>query len=167
MKLNLIKPEFKNSEMSARAPPFYHRSFIDTVADFFNGHGLSDQEHLIEHTDSFTVTIDLPGLSKHDIHVEAFENKIIVRAAKASKEHYSVEGDMYLRQRSGGSYVRTFDLPCSVDKAQIYANYNRGSLEIFLPKLTQPSKIEIQEHDMPSDDCYTDDLWSEKSSSIF
>lgn len=165
MKLDLLKPETFNE--NKKPTELTQRSLLDSLAGFFHVSSLNLHNEMVEHEDSFTLNIELPGLNKNDIHVEAYENRIIVKAAKQSRHQYSVESDMYLRQMTGGVYQRIFDLPCSVDKDQIYANYNRGTLEIFLPKLTEARHIEIQQQDMVSDETFFDSEWSEKSSNIF
>ena len=169
MKLDLLKPE--TSDQKNKASNVSSHNLLESLAEFFHFDSiispLKIESEMIEHKDSFTLNIDLPGLRTNDIHVEAFENRITVRAAKESRHQYSVEGDMYLRQVNGGVYERTFDLPCSVDKEQIYANYNRGSLEIFLPKLIAARQIEVQQQDMNSSDTFFDEEWNEKSSLTF
>jgi HSP20 family molecular chaperone IbpA len=56
------------------------------------------------------------------------------------------EGETYLRQeREMGNFQRNFQLPFQVDSKKIEARYEKGILQITLPRLKEdlPKKIKI------------------------
>ena len=56
------------------------------------------------------------------------------------------EGEVYLRQeRETGNFQRTFQLPFEVEAEKIEAKYEKGVLQITLPRLKEdlPKKIKI------------------------
>lgn len=95
---------------------------------------------------AFTVSLDIPGLTKDAIDIEVKDNHLFVtgeRKAPAKDEKSSV-----LRtERRYGKFTRVFTLPQNLDTERIEATYQDGVLELRLPKeeRTQPRKIQISD----------------------
>ena len=84
----------------------------------------------------FTIHAELPGVEKEDIHVTIDGNTVSISAEvkKASEEK---EGDKVLRsERYYGKVYRGFSLGQDVDEAGAKAKFDKGVLELVLPKKT-------------------------------
>ena len=82
---------------------------------------------------AFHVTAELPGLSEKDVEVTFADNMLTISGEK--KEEKEVKEENYhRRERSFGSFRRSFTLPVEVDEAKIAANFKDGVMTIDLPK---------------------------------
>lgn len=84
----------------------------------------------------YTIHAELPGVSKEDIHVTIDGGMVSINAEvkKASEEK---EGDKVLRsERYYGKVYRGFSLGQDVDEAGAKAKFDKGVLELVLPKKT-------------------------------
>jgi HSP20 family protein len=82
----------------------------------------------------FTIHAELPGVEKEDIHVTIDGNTVSISAEvkKASEEK---DGDKVLRsERYHGKVYRGFSLGQDVDEAGAKAKFDKGVLELVLPK---------------------------------
>ena len=86
-----------------------------------------------ETDDSFTLTADIPGLTKKEVSVNVSDG--IVSISGERKFENEKESDNYhYRERQYGSFLRTFNLPETVNEEKITANFKNGILSIELPK---------------------------------
>ncbi|MBM4180967.1 MAG: Hsp20/alpha crystallin family protein [Betaproteobacteria bacterium] len=84
----------------------------------------------------YTVHAELPGVNKEDIHVSIEGNTVSIEGEvkKASEEK---EGDKLLRsERYHGKVSRSFTLGQEVDEGAAKARFEKGVLELVLPKKT-------------------------------
>jgi HSP20 family protein len=99
---------------------------------------------LVESGDAFVLRADLPGLSEDDVKIE-LEDSTLTISGERKTEHES-EGDGYVRvERAFGSFTRSLTLPKGVDPAAVTAAFDRGVLEVRIPKpeKRKPRRIEI------------------------
>ena len=94
----------------------------------------------------YTIHAELPGVNKEDIHVTIDGNTVSINAEvkKASEEK---EGDKVLRsERYHGKVYRSFSLGQDVDEAGAKAKFDKGVLELVLPKkaITAARKLAIE-----------------------
>jgi len=95
-------------------------------------------------TDIILVT-EIPGVEEKDVDVEVRDNVLTLKGERVMEK--SVKQESYHRvERSYGSFSRSFTLPQSVDHNNITATYNKGILEIKLPKTqkAKPQQIKIE-----------------------
>ena len=84
-----------------------------------------------ETDDSFTLTADIPGLTKKGVNVNVSDG--IVSISGERKFENEKENDNYhYRERQYGSFLRTFNLPETVNEEEITANFKNGILSISL-----------------------------------
>ena len=98
-----------------------------------------------ETDDSFTLTADIPGLTKKEVTVNVADG--IVSISGERKLEDEKESDNYhYRERRYGSFSRTFNLPETVNEEDISASFKNGTLSIELPKqeLVLPKEREIK-----------------------
>lgn len=88
----------------------------------------------IRETDAaYLLDAELPGFAKEDIRVEIKEN-ILTLSAEHKAENEEKDGDRYIRrERSFGSYKRSFDIR-GIESDAITAAYRDGILTLTLPK---------------------------------
>ena len=98
-----------------------------------------------ETDDSFTLTADIPGLTKKEVTVNVADG--IVSISGERKLEDEKESDNYhYRERRYGSFSRTFNLPETVNEEDISASFKNGILSIELPKqeLVLPKERQIK-----------------------
>ena len=85
---------------------------------------------------SILVTAELPGLKREDVEIELENNVLTLRGEKKEEREDSAK-DMYVYERSYGSFQRCFTLPTAVKEEEVKAEFTDGVLKITLPKTEQ------------------------------
>jgi len=99
---------------------------------------------LVETEDNYVLRADLPGVSEGDVKIELDDNVLTISGERKSAHKEAKEG-YYRVERAYGSFSRTLTLPEGVDADAISASFDRGVLEVRVPKPEQrkPRKVEI------------------------
>ena len=99
---------------------------------------------LVEADDHFVLKADLPGLAEDDVSIEVQDGTLTISGERAA-EHESQERGWYRIERSFGSFNRSLTLPDGVDAEAISARFDRGVLEVRIPKPEErkPRRVEI------------------------
>ena len=99
---------------------------------------------LVEAEDQFVLPADLPGLSEDDVRIE-FEDRTLTVSGERKAEHEANGEGYYRLERAFGSFSRALTLPKGVDAEGVTARFDRGVLEVRVPKPEQrkPRRIEI------------------------
>jgi HSP20 family protein len=99
---------------------------------------------LVETEDDFVLRADLPGLGEDDVKIE-FEDGTLTISGERKAEHESKGEGYYRVERAYGSFSRSLTLPQGVDPERVSASFNRGVLEVRVPKPEErkPRRIEI------------------------
>src|SRR5947209_9726546 len=99
---------------------------------------------LVETEDHFVLRADLPGLSEKDVNIELEDNVLTVSGERKAEHEERKEG-YYRVERASGSFSRSLTLPEGVDPAGVTANFDRGVLEVRVPKPEErkPRKVAI------------------------
>ena len=88
---------------------------------------------LAETEDHFVLRADLPGLSEEDVSIELEDNLLTVSGER--KSEHEDKGEGYHRvERASGRFARSLTLPEGVDPEAIEASFDRGVLEVRIPK---------------------------------
>lgn len=111
------------------------RLFDEMERNFFKGSSIGEFRADIQDTgDAYELEADLPGVKKEDIQVELDNNYLTISAERhAEKDEKDKKGNYVRRERSYGSYSRSFDVT-GVQTDQITAEYTDGVLKLRLPK---------------------------------
>jgi HSP20 family protein len=99
---------------------------------------------LVETEDHFVLRADLPGLDEGDVTIEVEDNVLTVSGERKAEHETSKEG--YHRvERAFGHFSRSLTLPEGVEAEAVTASFERGVLEVSIPKPEQrkPRKISI------------------------
>ena len=99
---------------------------------------------LVETEDHFVLRADLPGLGEGDVKLEV-QDKVLTLSGERRFEREG-KRDGYVRvERGAGSFSRSLTLPDGVDLDAISASFDKGVLEVRIPKPEQrkPRRVEI------------------------
>ncbi len=88
---------------------------------------------LVETDEHFVLRADLPGLKEEDVKIEVEDSTLTVSGERRS-EHESNREGYHRVERSFGSFSRSLTLPKGVDPAAVTAGFDRGVLEVRIPK---------------------------------
>jgi HSP20 family protein len=99
---------------------------------------------LVETQDSFVLRADLPGLSESDVNIE-LEDNVLTISGERKGEHEERKEGYYRVERAFGSFSRSLTLPEGVHPEAIKAKFDRGVLEVTIPKPEErkPRKVAI------------------------
>jgi HSP20 family protein len=99
---------------------------------------------LVETDDHFVLRADLPGLAEGDVSIEVEDNVLTVSGERKA-EHETTKEGYHRVERAFGTFSRSLTLPDGVDAEAVTASFDRGVLEIRIPKPEQrkPRKISI------------------------
>jgi HSP20 family protein len=118
------------SEMNRLFNTFFGDSPAGEAANFRRWVPAMD---LVETDDHFVLRADLPGMSEDDVSIELEDNVLTVSGERNSEQEERREG--YHRvERASGRFSRTLTLPEGVDPGAIQASFDRGVLEVRIPK---------------------------------
>jgi len=107
---------------------------------------------LVETDDHYVLRADLPGLADEDVNVQLEDNELTISGERTSEHEQQQEG-YYRLERAFGSFSRSLTLPEGVDPDGVQAHFERGVLEIQIPKPEQkkPRQVQISLGDRPAD----------------
>ena len=93
---------------------------------------------------AIVVTAELPGVKKEDISIEVKDNILTIKGDRSVDSEVKEE-NYYRRERSFGSFQRSFSLPTDVNPESIKAGFKDGVLKIEVPKseAKKPKQISI------------------------
>ncbi len=141
-------PVTRRTEKTERRHTPLERTFEELMKTPFNMFGWEEEStfraDIKEKDDAYMIEAELPGLNREDINIELDNDVLIINV----DHHYEEEREWtYLQQeRRHGKYRRTFHIE-NIDEESITAEFDRGILEIYLPK-EEPGrrrrKIEIE-----------------------
>jgi HSP20 family protein len=99
---------------------------------------------LVETKEAFVLRADLPGVGEGDVKIEVEDNVLTVSGERKS-EHESRDQGFYRMERAFGTFSRSLTLPKGVNADAVAASFDRGVLEVHIPKPEQakPRRIEI------------------------
>ena len=100
--------------------------------------------NIFQKGDDIVAVIELPGVDKADLRVEAKENAIRVSGRKGI--NYDNGASMHRRERVSGVFDRTISVPIEIDPDGIAADYRDGVLTLFIPRAAsqKPRTIKIK-----------------------
>jgi HSP20 family protein len=99
---------------------------------------------LVETDEEFVLRADLPGLSEKDVQIE-LEDRVLTISGERRAEHEERNEGYYRVERASGSFSRSLTLPEGIDPDSVKATFDKGVLEVRIPKPEQrkPRRVEI------------------------
>ena len=99
---------------------------------------------IVEEDDHYVLRADLPGLGEEDVTIEVVDDTLRISGERRSEITSSGTGFVRV-ERAFGRFERTLTLPDGVDAELIDASFDRGVLEVRVPKPVEvaPRRITI------------------------
>jgi HSP20 family protein len=107
------------------------RAASDWLRDQSASQGPFPPINVFQQGDDILAIIELPGIDKNDLQIQAKENMIRISGKKTIRYP---EGSVHRRERTFGEFDRTLSLPVALDPDGIKAEYRDGVLALFLPR---------------------------------
>ena len=100
---------------------------------------------LVEAEDHFVLRADLPGLAEDDVAIEVQDNTLTVSGERKAEQEQHEKG-WYRVERQFGRFSRSLTLPEGINADAIEAAFDKGVLEVRIPKPEErkPHRIQIQ-----------------------
>jgi HSP20 family protein len=99
---------------------------------------------LVEAGEEFVLRADLPGLGEDDVKIELEDSTLTISGERKAEHEAQGEG-FYRVERATGAFSRSLTLPKGVDPEAVSARFDRGVLEVRIPKPAErkPRRISI------------------------
>lgn len=90
------------------------------------------------------LTAELPGVEIADLDITVSGKVISVKGTR--KEGSSEDGKHLRRERKVGEFVRSFEMPFTIDAEKVEARSNNGILKLVVPRseADKPKRIEVK-----------------------
>jgi HSP20 family protein len=107
------------------------------------GTGAFPPINVFQQGDSLVAIIELAGVNKSDLEIQAKDNTIRISGKKAIA--YPEGVSVHRRERLSGTFDRTLTVPIQIDANRIKAEYRDGVLALFIPRAEsdKPRNISI------------------------
>ena len=123
-------------------PAIFSRD-IDLFDDMFPSRLFSDQRDLDvmktdvkETANGYELKIDLPGVRKENLKAELSDGYLTISATTESEDNEDDKKSKYIRrERSFGSFSRTFYVGENLKEEDVKARFDNGILVLDIPKL--------------------------------
>ena len=96
------------------------------------GAGTYPPVNLFQQGHDFVAIVELPGVAKSDIELQAKESTIRISGKKAID--YGDKISLHRRERIAGTFDRTITLPVRIDPDRIKAEVRDGIVALFIPR---------------------------------
>ena len=99
--------------------------------------------NIFQKGDDFVAIVELSGVDKNDLEIEAKENTIRIRGKKTIA--YGEQASVHRRERISGVFDRTLSVPIRIEPNGIKAEYRDGILVLFIPRAEadKPRSIKV------------------------
>ena len=115
----------------------------DWMGESTAGIGSYPPMNIFQKGDDFVAIVELPGVSKNDLQIEAKENTIRIFGNK--EINYEKAASVHRRERLSGVFDRTLSIPVQINPDSIRAECRDGILSLFIPRAEseKPRTIKI------------------------
>jgi len=96
------------------------------------------KNNLCEDDKNYYIQLDLPGLTKEQIHMELSEDSILTISGERVKKANNNDMKYSKMECEYGKFSRSFSVPETADLNKIEAKMENGSLEVIIPKAEAP-----------------------------
>lgn len=100
---------------------------------------------LRENAEGFVLTAELPGVRRDDIRVRVEGGLLILEGQRPMDKGARVADHLRI-ERSYGPFTRSFHLAAPIDESRVTARFDRGVLEVFVPKSpeSRPEPVRVR-----------------------
>jgi HSP20 family protein len=119
-----------------------HVSNNPQTTDFgLSGRGVYPPINVFSDRDGYLVKMEVPGLNAEQLHIEA-QGRTLTLSGK--REVVAPQGgSFHRRERRGGEFSRSLQLPADLDLARAEASYTQGLLTVRIPKKEEAKPRQI------------------------
>jgi HSP20 family protein len=96
------------------------------------GRGTFPPVNVFQQGDDLVAIMELPGVARGDLQVEAKDNRIRISGQKAV--NYDEGVSVHRGERLSGKFDRTLTMPIRIDADRIKAEFRDGILALFIPQ---------------------------------
>jgi HSP20 family protein len=140
------QPSREMEETGRRFEDVFGRPFLPGIWRLFPSEEMvwAPAIDVVEKEDRFLIKVELPGVNEEDVNVSVTGDTLIIEGEKKAESEVKKKG-YYYTEASYGSFSRSITMPSTVDADHIEANFEKGILEITLPKAPEvkPKKITV------------------------
>ena len=113
------------------------------LRDATAGSGAFPPINVFQQGDSLVAIIELAGVNKNDLEIQAKDNTIRISGKKTIS--FPEKVSLHRRERLSGGFDRTLAVPMQIDAGAIKAEYRDGVLALFIPRAEsdKPRSINI------------------------
>lgn len=133
-------------DSSQRWDEFFDRPFLPAMRRFFGDEVAewSPNIDVMEKANEYVIKAELPGVKEDDVEVSVTGDMLTITGEKEQEAEEERKG-YYYSESSYGSFSRSLTIPSNVDPDSIEANFDKGVLEITLPKIAEskPKKVRV------------------------
>jgi HSP20 family protein len=104
----------------------------DWLRSATGGGGAYPPINVFQQGDSLIAILEVPGVNKEDLEIQAKENTIRISGRKTIS--YPDGVSVHRRERLSGSFDRTITVPMQIDTDGIKAEYRDGVLALHIPR---------------------------------
>src|SRR5436190_6876654 len=99
---------------------------------------------LVETDEQLVLRADLPGLERDDVSIE-IKDSVLTVSGERKAEHEETKNGYHRVERAYGGFSRSLSLPQGVDAEQVQAEFDKGVLEVRIPKPAErrPHRVQI------------------------
>lgn len=108
------------------------------------GFGSEIRVDIIDREKSIIVKADIPGMDKDEINIKLENNKILTIAGTRDVITEETEPGLVRQERLCGEFERVLELPAECESKGIKAMYDKGVLEVVIPKAKEAKKEVVQ-----------------------
>jgi HSP20 family protein len=143
--ITVWQPFREMEELGRRFDDFFGRPFLPRVWRRFSPEEMawSPNIDVMEKEDKFIVKVELPGVKEEDVDVSVTGDMLTISGEKQAESEVKKKG-YYYSESSYGSFSRSVTMPSTVDASKIEASYDKGVLEITLPKTPEVKTKKIK-----------------------
>ena len=105
----------------------------------------SPKVNIVENEKGYTISAELPGVSKDDIDIDLKDNTLSIKGEK--KVETKDEKENYIRVESSyGKFERSFNVSDDIDRNSVNASFKDGVLTLVLNKKeeSKPKQIKVE-----------------------
>jgi HSP20 family protein len=120
------------------------RRASDWMGSSTSGIGSFPPINIFQRGEDFVAIVEVPGVEKDSLEIEAKENTIRISGRKTIK--YDEGASMHRHERVSGAFDRTLSVPIQIDPDAITAEFGDGVLSLFIPRAEsdKPRTIKIK-----------------------
>lgn len=131
--------------------PAFNRTFFRDFDQLFTERQSAEKGHVVpaadirENEKSVELRLDMPGVNPEQIDVKLEGNRLTITAERVDETTTEDKG-WIRRERSAGTFVRSFTLDEKLEGTEPVATYKHGVLTLTLPKKeeVQPRSLKVK-----------------------